>query len=240
MKRPRSEIEARLGFEIKRGSLPAWLPFAILFLAAVILLLFWDSIPERWVTHWAFDGRPDGWTSKSPLGVFLPLAVGALLCVFLEALARSIANRTTAGEGFNLSEEAVAVMAEATAYLLRLTNVSMASLMAVVAVALPLYQPRSPMFVVVCAILFVALPIVPGLARYRRDFRALKERGLLGGAEGWNGFFYSNPRDSRLWVPKPFGYGYTINFAHPWAWPMFLFILAVPVTIVIPVLVLAS
>jgi uncharacterized membrane protein len=240
MKRPNSENNARIGIEIPRGSLPAWLPFAVLSLAAVILLLNWDGIPDRWVTHWGFDGQPDGWTRKSPAGVFLPLALGVILCAFLEAITRALARKTTAGEGFDLSPEAVAVMAEVNANLLRLTSLSLAALMSVIAVALPLYQPRSPMFVIGCAILFVALPIVPGLLRYRRVHQALKERGLLKGARGWNGFAYSNPDDPRLWVPRPFGYGYTINFAHPWAWPLFALMLAIPIIVMITVIVLAS
>ncbi len=29
--------------------------------------------------------------------------------------------------------------------------------------------------------------------------------------------FYWNPKDKRLFVPKRYGYGWTINFANPWA-----------------------
>jgi len=31
------------------------------------------------------------------------------------------------------------------------------------------------------------------------------------------GVFYFNPDDRSLFVPKRFGIGYTVNFAHPWA-----------------------
>ena len=31
------------------------------------------------------------------------------------------------------------------------------------------------------------------------------------------GAFYVNPDDSSLFVPKRFGIGYTVNFAHPWS-----------------------
>ena len=31
------------------------------------------------------------------------------------------------------------------------------------------------------------------------------------------GLFYVNPDDSSLFVPKRFGTGYTVNFAHPWS-----------------------
>ena len=32
---------------------------------------------------------------------------------------------------------------------------------------------------------------------------------------GWYGIFYFAPADRRVIVPKPFGWGYTLNFARP-------------------------
>jgi len=32
------------------------------------------------------------------------------------------------------------------------------------------------------------------------------------------GLFYFNRQDGRLFVPKRFGYGWTVNFANVWAW----------------------
>jgi hypothetical protein len=42
----------------------------------------------------------------------------------------------------------------------------------------------------------------------------------------WNGFFYSDPNDPSLLVPKRHGIGYTLNFGNRWAWPVLLTILA--------------
>jgi hypothetical protein len=44
--------------------------------------------------------------------------------------------------------------------------------------------------------------------------------------DAWNGFFYSNPSDPALLVPKRHGIGYTLNFGNRWAWPLLLVILA--------------
>jgi len=41
----------------------------------------------------------------------------------------------------------------------------------------------------------------------------------------WSGVFYSNPDDPALFVPKRFGIGYTLNFAHPWAWAVLVLII---------------
>ena len=50
---------------------------------------------------------------------------------------------------------------------------------------------------------------------------------------------YRNPRDSRLWVPKLAGIGWTINFAHRFAWPMMLVLVGLPLAVVVLVGALA-
>jgi uncharacterized membrane protein len=238
MNRPNSEINARLGITDQENMLPAWLPFSVLLGGGIILLLNWENIPDRWVTHWGLSGHPDGWTSKSPVGVFAFIGLGFLICGFLELMARWIASQKTA-RGIDVSPEVVSVMAAATANLVRLTSLAVAALLSIIGVALPLYQPRSPALVVGSAFAFIGLAIFVGLRRYYRTHQILKERGLLGDAKGWHVFGYNDPSDPRLWVPKPFGYGHTINFGHRWAWPVFLLILAIPLVVIIVILLLA-
>jgi uncharacterized membrane protein len=51
-----------------------------------------------------------------------------------------------------------------------------------------------------------------------------------GPASPWRAkVFYVNPDDPALWVPKRFGIGWTLNFAHPAAWVVMGAILAVAV-----------
>ena len=50
------------------------------------------------------------------------------------------------------------------------------------------------------------------------------------------GIFYVNPDDPGLFVPKRFGIGYTINFAHPWSSVALAVILLVSV---VPIMVAA-
>jgi len=53
------------------------------------------------------------------------------------------------------------------------------------------------------------------------------------------GVFYNNSDDSSLFVPKRFGIGYTINFAHPWsAVVLALLILSTLLPVIFTVLVL--
>jgi uncharacterized membrane protein len=73
----------------------------------------------------------------------------------------------------------------------------------------------------------IVVAIVIGMIRLQRGVSELKSAGHKG-LEGYYGVIYRNPNDARLWVPKLAGVGYTLNFAHPWAWPVMIAILAVP------------
>lgn len=68
--------EARLtgdGSELLRR-LPWFLPaFGLLGAAALYLRANWDRIPERLPIHWGIDGRPSGWSHRTPAGVYGPL-----------------------------------------------------------------------------------------------------------------------------------------------------------------------
>jgi uncharacterized membrane protein len=59
--------------------------------------------------------------------------------------------------------------------------------------------------------------------------------GVLGVTlpEGYGGLVYKNPRDSRLWVPKLAGTGWTIKVAHRLAWPVMIALVGVPLAIVL-------
>jgi len=32
------------------------------------------------------------------------------------------------------------------------------------------------------------------------------------------GVFYHNSADPNIWLPKRYGWGWTLNFAQPWSW----------------------
>ena len=64
-------------------------------------------------------------------------------------------------------------------------------------------------------------------ARRRTKERARRE------VEGHRALYYSNTKDPRLWVPKLNGTGLTLNFAHPWAWPVMVLLLGAPIGLVL-------
>jgi len=51
-------------------------------------------------------------------------------------------------------------------------------------------------------------------------------------AQCWKwGLIYVNPEDTRLWVPKRYGGGWTFNFAHPRAKVYMVLLLALPLVL---------
>ena len=212
------------------------LPFVILLLGAIVLALKWDSIPDRWAVHWGINGQPDRWAAKSPLEVSLPLAAGALVCCFLEGVAWIVT--ASARRRSELSVETATSVAALTADLVRLLEIAIAIVFVYIGAVLPLSRPVSPVRLVGFMLVVITGAIVFGILRLWRGVRDLKQAGHKG-LEGYNGIIYKNPDDPRLWVPKMMGIGYTLNFAHPWAWPIMLAFLAIPLFVVLIVIVLS-
>jgi uncharacterized membrane protein len=45
--------------------------------------------------------------------------------------------------------------------------------------------------------------------------------------ENWYwGVFYHNSADPDIWLPKRYGWGWTLNFAQPWSWIIMIGIIA--------------
>ncbi len=101
-----------------------------------------------------------------------------------------------------------------------------------IGLALPLFRPVSSLRIVGFMLVVIAGAIVIGMIRLQRGVSELKRAGHKG-LEGYHGVIYRNPDDPRLWVPKLAGVGYTLNFAHPWAWPVLLAILSIPLTVIL-------
>lgn len=72
---------------IRRNKTQLILSSFITLLPALAGLLLWDRLPEKFATHWGFDGRPDGFSSL-PFAVFGPpviLLAIHFLCIFVTA-----------------------------------------------------------------------------------------------------------------------------------------------------------
>jgi uncharacterized membrane protein len=199
-----------------------WLSIGALIAAAVVLAVFWGDVPDRWIAHWGLHG-PDGWATKTPASAAIPLGIGLLSWLLFDGLAYAATRSNGA-----LPREMTAVVAT----VVRAAGLAIALVCAGLAVALPLWHPRSSLPIAVGALLVIGAIVGAAMAWAWRETHRLRAAGVAL-PEGYTGVFYSNPRDARLWVPKVAGVGWTINFAHRRAWPVMIALIAVPVALAI-------
>lgn len=208
-------------------------PFAILFATAAFLHFHWEEIPARFPVHWGVDGQPNGWSSRTPMGVYGPLLLGALIsaCMWLTAhtLLRSarIVDRARPLLVLHDFAHRVGVFLLVVEFFL-----------AVVFSSVGLLPFTGAMPVIIVAILM--LPAIFVLIVWLNKGRAhrIETSGLTNPEaagdgtpdECWKfGVLYFNPDDAALWVEKRAGIGYTMNFAHISAWVIMALILLVPI-----------
>lgn len=208
-------------------------PFAILFATAAFLHFHWEEIPARFPVHWGVDGQPNGWSSRTPMGVYGPLLLGALIsaCMWLTAhtLLRSarIVDRARPLLVLHDFAHRVGVFLLVVEFFL-----------AVVFSSVGLLPFTGAMPVIIVAILM--LPAIFVLIVWLNKGRAhrIETSGLTNPEAAGNGtpdecwkfgVLYFNPDDAALWVEKRAGIGYTMNFAHISAWVIMALILLVPI-----------
>jgi uncharacterized membrane protein len=215
------------------------LPFLILACAGIVLGLVWDHIPESWPSHWGFNGEPDHWTRKSVVGVFLPLFLGGIILFVLEIIAYAAENSDDPVES-GTSPEAARILREANANVARLVSSAVALLFCFIALYIPLAMPQDPWLILICAAVFVGAAIGYGVWHMHRQIHDLRKRGHEVDLTGWKGIIYKNPADPRVWVPKHFGIGMTLNYAHPSAWWITALLIGIPIIVVLLASILAS
>jgi len=201
-----------------------WLSLGILVASGGLLAAFWGDVPDRWVTHWGPHG-PDGWATKSFSAALAPLIIGLFTWLAFEVTAIWMAHRESKAE---LPPQMISVQVA----VVRATGFAVSLLIAGITLALPFLHPRSPLPIVVTALVDVGLIVGGAMLWAARRTRRLRAAGTAI-PEGYAGVFYRNPRDARLWVPKLAGIGWTINFAHRLAWPVMIALVSAPLALVV-------
>jgi uncharacterized membrane protein len=210
-----------------------WLSLGVLLAAGVLLRLFWGDVPDRWAIHWSLNGQPDGWATKNVAAAMAPLIMGFFVWLLIEVTAiwmKQSGGRTAPP----LPPELLAVQAT----VVRAAGLAVALLIGGLTLALPFLHPRSSAPIVVAALADLGLVLGFAMVWASRRTRRLRASGVAI-PEGYQGVFYNNPRDSRLWVPKLAGIGWTINFAHRRAWPAIIALVGLPLALVLLVALLA-
>jgi uncharacterized membrane protein len=228
-------------------------PFIMLGAAGLYLHRRWDDIPARFPIHWDLNNQPNGWSFRTPAGVYGPLVEGALVCLLMAALAYGLQRWThpirisgAGGEAESHFRRTVALVLIAVEYLIGLMFAGTS--------LLPLRPGPPPMPAMTALPLLFAGIVIVVLVRQGQG----GSRTVAGGEvypEGdrraesiakasarpigdrtadryWKaGLFYVNPDDPALFIEKRFGVGYTINFGRPTSWVILGGIVLLPVII---------
>jgi uncharacterized membrane protein len=217
-------------------------PLLLLAGAALDLNRRWAEIPARFPIHWALDGRPDGWASRTPANVYGLPAEGVLMCLMMAGLAyglvrwsRPVRFGGAPGEAESHFRRVVVLVLIATEYLMGITFAGLSQL--------PLRSGPPPMAAMLALPLLFAAIVVVALVREGQG-GSRRASASEQGQEGrrpvgdrtldryWKaGFLYVNPDDPALFIEKRFGIGYTLNFGRPGSWVIIGAIVLVPVII---------
>lgn len=191
-------------------------PLAVGVAFAVALPTLLQGVPDPIPTHFDAHGHANGWTSRAafPWVAFgLPAAVWVLLL---------LTGRVFVGS----DQDPEGRKCEAMAPLRGLLTGGMLLLM-----GSTLLIPRFGAQVLWCALTvflgLVALGIFLLVRRLKRTIPDLDQEGHY----RW-GLFYVNPEDPSIWVPKLFGLGWTLNFAHDVSWLILLLLLLGPALLI--------
>ncbi len=208
--------------KLPRGLVAAAIgPLLILGAAAWYIHLNWDLIPERIPVHYGLNG-PNRWADKSPSSVYGILGMGVSVCVtmlismWMVAGARRIAVTGAAGERDSRYRNFTLWLLVAVGYMIALMFAGITAGSAFAPEAL------SGTWLPVLAVAPIIL-VVAGLL-YFAKLTAERDSGPVIGDRTpdenwvWGGLFYWNRNDPALVVEKRFGFGYTLNMAHPSAW----------------------
>ena len=215
-------------------------PFAILLAAAVYLYLHWDEIPARFPVHWGIDGQPNGWSVRTPLGVYAPILMGALLSAGMGATASGILH-SSRGAPVSGSRSLKQDFSHRVAAFMLVIEYFLALCFSFAGL-LPL-AGATPLLVATFLMLPALLLLIPWLNKGRGSFEngpptlttAPAGDGTLD--RYWKlGVFYCNPDDAALFVERRFGVGYTVNFGHASAWIILALILLLPLVLVLTAL----
>jgi uncharacterized membrane protein len=199
-------------------------PFGILLATAAYIQAHWNHIPDRFPVHWGMNGMPNGWSGRTPLGVYGPLLFGAALVIAISVPAYAISHgvqRVSAAGGAPSPGE----FAHRTSVVLLGVEFFVAAVLSLVAL-LPFTGNPGMMPIVILTVGILASAVF--LSRWLGHGRG-RSQHIPGGDACWKlGMFYFNPDDPALFVEKRVGIGYTINFAHGSSWIVLALTLVLP------------
>jgi uncharacterized membrane protein len=200
------------------GAAGVIVPLSMPIATALYLRAHWLRLPERVPVHWALDGTPNGWAARTWQGVYGPLAICAIICLFILLLAEAIIHGSPRARVPG-TEAWTRRFRRATLVVLVAGVWGMSAMMCLFSLV-PLFTgaglPAAFVAVIPAVVVLTIIPFVWQLVR------VAQEQGS--GSDGtpdrcWKfGLLYYNPSDSALMVEKRFGVGYTLNLGNRTMW----------------------
>ena len=201
-------------------------PYAILLFTGLYLRTHWDDIPGRFPVHWGANGLPNGWASRTLMGVYGPLLFGAGMIAMIAIISYVVSHTAR-----NVEQAVGKPSARSYPQKIAIVNLGIEYFVgAVYAMAGLLPFTGSPG---AAPILIFPLIILAGVIALRgwlrRGHDTVRIHGDGTDDAGWRlGLFYYSPEDPALFVEKRIGIGYTLNFARPMAWLFVVMMLLLP------------
>ena len=210
-------------------------PFAILLATGIYLNLHWGEIPERFPVHWGVNGQPNGWSTHTPMGVYFPLILGAVISAGISLMANALPRSTRLVRATG-SGSIVQDFARRVGLFLLLVEYFLALVFSCVGL-LPL-TGAAPVSIVTILMLPSLVIFIIWLNKgrsYTRSAGAMPTSVTAGDGtpdKYWKlGVIYFNPDDAALFVEKRAGIGYTMNFGRVSAWIIMALVLVLPLTL---------
>jgi uncharacterized protein DUF1648/uncharacterized protein DUF5808 len=185
-------------------------PFALLGACGCWIAARWNDLPARVPIHWNIRGEIDRTVAREPLALALPLLAGAVVCALLFAIQAGI----RFGSPRHRAQGASIRLVLAAEYLVAIGSGGFLAPILAHWLLPPLIALLVAGVLGILVMAFVSLRNVP--------------RGGERNPRSWHGPFYADKQDPALFVPKRYGYGYTVNLAHRFAPLLVLAILALP------------
>jgi uncharacterized membrane protein len=183
----------------------------------------YPGLPNELPSHFNLHGDADAFVPTTPFNAFFPVIMQILVTAVLAGAVALMLRIPYAGEPApddNRRRRERAVALHAHALLILAANIDLALFL----IAQPIWLGRTSLQL--GEVIGIALSLAAGLA-------ALAVATIAAGRQEpsspWRGAFYADREDRRLFVPKRFGIGWTLNLGRPAGLGLLVALLCVPV-----------
>lgn len=221
---------------------------AVIAVCVVIAIVKWNDIPVHFALHWNADRMPDwySWYSTKSISSVFYENFGQLMGTGLFMLLNLVVGRTRT----SLDPKDPDGSLHKQIQYKRISSFVIWGISLVVTVFLGLFQAgriysfQLDLWIhLTFALLLAAYLLLLGMVVYLRARGLDQQRDIPSqGHQHWKtmGVAYYNPDDPAIFVPKPYGIGWTVNMAKPMGWLTVAAIVGIPILFLVWVWLLSK